>query len=112
MIGLRRDAQTLGAGPAVTVEVVADGMRFVPNEIRVPAGASVQVDFVNRDPTTPHDFQTLGQYRNTRIVLWPGDKRTTGFLAADKPGRYPFICSVRGHKEAGMVGVIVVEPAA
>lgn len=110
LAAIRRDATALNQ-TAVQVEVVADGMRFVPNEIRVPAGASVRVDFVNRDPTTPHDFETLGQYRNTRQVLWPGESRTTGFIATDRPGRYPFICSVRGHSEAGMVGVIVVESA-
>ncbi|HEV2126166.1 MAG TPA: cupredoxin domain-containing protein [Chloroflexota bacterium] len=109
--GFRRDAVTLSAGPSVTVAVVADGMRFSPAEIRVPARASVQVDFANRDVTTPHDFQTLGQYRDARVVLWPGEERTTGFIAAEKPGRYAFICTVRGHKEAGMVGVIIVEPA-
>lgn len=109
--GFRRDATTLSAGPTVTIEVVADGMRFLPSEIRVPARSSVQVDFANHDPASPHDFQTLGQYRDARVVLWPGETRTSGFIAAEKPGRYAFICTVRGHKEAGMVGVIIVEPA-
>jgi plastocyanin len=108
LAAFRRDAVTLSQ-TTIAVEVVADGMRFVPGEIRVPAGASVRVDFANTDPTTPHNFETLGQYRNTRVVLWPGERRTTGFIATDKPGRYPFICSVRGHQEAGMTGVIVVE---
>ena len=110
LAAFRRDAVTLSQ-TTVAVDVVADGMRFVQSEIRVPAGASVRVDFANTDPTTPHTFETLGQYRNTRQVLWPGEHRTTGFIATDRPGRYPFICSVRGHQEAGMTGVIVVEPA-
>jgi plastocyanin len=107
--GIRRDADTLSR-PAVTVEVIADGLRFMPAEFHVPAGASVRVDFSNTDPSGPHVFETLGQYRDTRQVLWPGDKRTTVFIATDRPGRYPFVCSVRGHTEAGMTGVIVVEP--
>lgn len=105
---IRRDAATLQT-PAVTVQVAAEGMRFVPAEISVPAGASVRVDFVNRDPTSPHDFQTTRQYRDSRVVLWPNEQRNTVFIATDKPGRYAFICSVRGHAEAGMTGTIVVE---
>jgi plastocyanin len=108
--GLRRDVTTLSV-PAVIVQVTADDMRFTPGEIHVPAGASVQVDFANHDQI-PHDFQTTNQYRDTRQVLWPGEKRTTGFIATDKPGRYTFLCTVRGHAEAGMVGTIVVEPKA
>jgi plastocyanin len=110
LTAIRRDAATLST-PALTVEVFADNMRFTPAEIHVPAGASVQVDFTNRD-NTPHDFQTTRQYRDTRQVLWPGERRGTVFIATDKPGRYAFICTVRGHAEAGMVGTIVVDPKA
>lgn len=108
LIGLRRDVATLQQ-PAVTVEVKAVGMRFAPEGIRVPAGASVRVEFANEDPSSPHDFQTMGQYRDARIVLWPGERRVSGFIAARTPGRYSFICTVRGHTEAGMVGTIIVE---
>lgn len=108
---LQRDAATLSA-PSVTVEVVADGMRFVPDEIRVPAGASVRVDFRNIDGGGPHDFQTTRQYRDVRTVLWPGEQRSSVFIASDTPGRYAFICTVRGHAEAGMTGTIIVEPRA
>ncbi len=112
LTGLRRDAATLQA-TAVTVEIAAEGMRFVPNGMRVPAGASVRVEFTNNDPTSPHDFQTLGQYRDGRIVLWPGESRASGFIAANRPGRYSFICTVRTgatrHADLGMVGTIIVE---
>lgn len=108
LIALRRDAATLQQ-PAVVVEVRAVGMRFSPEGIRVPAGASVRVEFANDDPASPHDFTTMGQYRDARIVLWPGERRASGFIAAKTPGRYTFICSVRGHTEAGMVGTLTVE---
>ncbi|MBI3969956.1 MAG: cupredoxin domain-containing protein [Chloroflexi bacterium] len=110
LAGLRREAMAVRDGPPVRVELVADGMRFVPNEIRVPAGAVVTVDLVNQDPSgTPHDFQTFRQRRDVRVVAWPGERRTTVFTATDKPGRYPFICTLRGHSAAGMAGVLVVE---
>ena len=112
LVSLRGEALSVRSGPTVTVEVAAVGMRFEPSEIRVPAGANVRVDFVNRDPTgTPHDFQTLRQRRDVRVVAWPGEQRATVFKAADRPGRYPFICTLRGHSAAGMAGVIVVSPS-
>jgi plastocyanin len=110
VLRLRQEAAARRAAPAVAVELVADGMRFVPAEIRVPRGAQVQVSLVNRDPSgTPHDFQTFGQRVDGRVVAWPGEQRTVYFWAAERPGRYAFICTLRGHSEAGMAGVIVVE---
>jgi plastocyanin len=109
---LRQDAVTLQE-PAVIVQIAAEGLRFVPDGMRVPAGASVRVEFTNNDPTSPHDFQTIGQYRDARIVLWPGESRASGFIAANRPGRYSFICTIRTgttrHADIGMVGTIIVE---
>lgn len=109
---LRQDAATLSE-PAVTIQLAAEGMRFSPDAMRVPAGASVRVEFINNDPTSPHDFQTTGQYRDGRIVLWPGEKRESGFIASSRPGRYAFICTVRTgttrHADLGMAGTIIVE---
>ncbi len=106
--GLRRDAAALQA-PAVTVQIAAEGMRFSPDVMRVPAGASVKIEFANNDPTSPHDIQTTGQYRDAHVVLWPGDTGSVGFIAARTPGRYSFICTVRGHAEEGMYDTIIVE---
>ena len=109
LLAVRRDVRALHEGPTLSVEVVADGMRFVPREIRVPPGATVRVDLVNQDPSgTPHDFQTFGQRRDTRVIAWPGERRATSFTAPSRPGRYAFICTIRGHSALGMSGVIVV----
>ena len=109
---LRQDAATLRE-PAVTIQISPEMMRIVPDGMRVPAGASVRVEFTNNDPTSAHDFQTTGQYRDGRIVLWPGETRASGFIAANRPGRYSFICTVRTgatrHADLGMVGTIIVE---
>jgi plastocyanin len=110
LVSLRQEALSVREGPAVTFRIVADGMTFSPAEIRVPAGANVRIDLVNEDRSgTPHDFQTFGQRRDTRLVAWPGETRSTVFKASDNPGRYAFICTIRGHAEAGMAGTIVVE---
>ncbi|MGH2369290.1 MAG: cupredoxin domain-containing protein, partial [Chloroflexota bacterium] len=110
LFSLRQEALSVREGPAVTVEIVADGMRFTPDVIRVPRGANVRIDFVNRDTSgTPHDLQTFGQRRDVRVIAWPGETRSTVFKAADQPGQYAFVCTVRGHSAAGHTGTIVVE---
>ena len=110
MVSLKREADALRSNPALTLEMTIEGMRYSPAEIRVPRGAVVQVNLVNQDPTgTPHDFQTLGQHRDGRVVVWPGQRGATLFTAADRPGRYAFICTIRGHSDAGMNGIIIVE---
>jgi plastocyanin len=109
LLSIRRTAIGDQSTGVVSVQVAAEGMRFVPGEIHVPRGATVKVEFSNQDPTTPHDFQTFGQVGEARVVAWPGETRTVYFKASSTPGRYPFICTVRGHSDAGMNGIIVVE---
>jgi plastocyanin len=109
LLSIRRTAISEQSGAAVTVQVAAEGMRFVPNEIHVPRNAAVKVEFTNQDPATPHDFQSTGQVGDAHVVAWPGETQTVYFKAAANPGRYAFICTVRGHADAGMYGVIVVE---
>jgi len=109
LLAVRRTAIGEQTAGVTTVQIAAEGMRFVPDEIHVPRGATVKVEFTNRDPTTPHDFQTYGQVGEAHVVAWPGETYTVYFKASPTPGRYPFICTVRGHSEAGMNGVIVVE---
>jgi plastocyanin len=109
LLTIRRNAIADQSAASVTVQVAAQGMRFAPSEIDVPRGATVKVEFSNQDPTTPHDFQTFGQAGDAHVVAWPGETYTVYFKASATPGRYPFLCTVRGHSEAGMNGVIVVE---
>ena len=110
MLSLHQEVVSVQEGPSVTVDIVADGLRFVPSVIHVPRGANVRINFANRDPSgTPHDLQTYGQRRDIHILAWPGENQPTVFKATDTLGRYAFICTIRGHSEAGMTGVIVVE---
>jgi uncharacterized cupredoxin-like copper-binding protein len=109
VLAIRRNAIAEQANPAVTLHLSAGNLRFAPAEIHVPAGSVIRVDFSDDDPTSPHDFQTFGQLADTRVVAWPGENRAVYFKSAAQPGRYPFICTLRGHADAGMTGVIVVE---
>jgi uncharacterized cupredoxin-like copper-binding protein len=40
----------------------------------------------------------------------PGDSATKTFTAPSEPGDYIIFCSLPGHADAGMVGILTVEP--
>lgn len=91
---------------ARTIEVEAADFAFSPAEITVKAGEVVNLALVNRGVTV-HDL-VIPAYR-IWLVAPAGQSSTTGFRAL-RPGEYEFYCSVPGHREAGMVGRIVVTP--
>ena len=85
--------------------VESRGMVFTPNEIRVNAGDTVRITYKNT--LGSHDF-TLDEFNVKTPLINAGDDATVEFVA-DKPGTYEFYCSVPGHREAGMIGSLVVE---
>jgi len=94
-------APNAGAQP-LPVSLVDFG--FQPGEIRVQAGRRVNLELVNtgrilHDLTIP----ALG----FRAVVQPGQRVTVG-LPVVSGGEYEFYCSVPGHREAGMVGRLLV----
>jgi plastocyanin len=100
-----------GAAPpplagAPTIEVTGLDFRFQPAEIRIKAGQNVNIALANRGAII-HDI-TIPALQ-VSLVAQPGQRVTAG-LAAARPGTYEFYCSVPGHREAGMVGRLVVVP--
>lgn len=85
--------------------IVADEFSFEPDELRLVAGETVNVTLDNRGVAF-HDF-VIGDI-GFALVADP-NRRSTGALLFDRPGRYEFICSVPGHAQAGMTGTVVVE---
>jgi uncharacterized cupredoxin-like copper-binding protein len=61
----------------------------------------------NEDPVF-HDWM-VEDVANVEFGARPGQSSTIRFRI-DEPGTYPFMCSVAGHAEAGMMGMLVVEP--
>ncbi len=102
------------SGPAATaipsaaeVRVQAGNFGFTPREIRLPAGADVNLTLVNPSATgVVHDLTVpaLGIH----VVANAGESRTVGLrgLAA---GRYDAFCSVPGHADLGMRATVIVE---
>ena len=78
---------------------------FSPREIRVKAGQPVNLRISNQGGIL-HDLTipTLGY----QAVVQPGQQSTVG-MSVSEPGTYEFFCSVPGHREAGMVGRLIVE---
>lgn len=88
-----------GARP---VEVEAVDLAFRPGRIEATAGEAITIELTNTGRVL-HDFSIPG----FRIVAGPGET-ARGSVVVDEPGEYRFLCTVPGHAEAGMVGVLVV----
>ena len=87
-------------------DMIGQDFRFSPDTLRVNDGDTVQINFSNPD-VVPHliDLPAFNQH----IALVPGGEFTLEFVV-DKVGSFPFVCSVPGHEEAGMVGSLIVDP--
>ena len=117
------------AGPRIQeVSLTAVDMAFQPEALEVTAGRPVRLTMVN-EGALDHDFSILEMPMETMgatAVAMPG--HDMGAMTVDpqlhmavtmgmsntieftptKPGTYEFFCTVPGHKQAGMVGTMVV----
>jgi uncharacterized cupredoxin-like copper-binding protein len=73
--------------------------------IQVPEPGRYLVRLVN-DGNLPHDIVFDD---GTRIIANPATTAEGEVVFPE--GGTGFICSIAGHKDAGMVGVIIIEPA-
>lgn len=95
------------SGPVVEVGGT-DMMRFEPETVTVKAGETVTISFRNKGIIV-HDYISSGAEKNVRLANVLGGREARGMFQASKPGTYQILCQQPGHKEAGMVGRIVVE---
>ena len=103
-IWLARGGQPGPATPAIPVEVVMTEMGYEPARI-VARGPDVTLLLRNAG-SLEHDF-SIDALRLTPN-LRPCGSETVAFTA--EPGTYEVYCSIRGHRQAGMVAELVVEP--
>jgi uncharacterized cupredoxin-like copper-binding protein len=118
------------AGPRVQeVSLTAVDMAFQPDAVEVTAGRPVRLTMVN-EGALDHDFSILEipmEIVGATAEAMPG--HDMGAMTADpqlhmavnmglsntieftptKPGTYEFFCTVAGHKDAGMLGTMVVK---
>ena len=112
------------------VTLTAMTMTYSPSVLEVTAGVPVELTLVNQD-SLEHDFSILeipvelvsaadpmsAEHQMEmgeaavepmlHVAAVPGATNRLSFTPT-KPDRYEFYCTVPGHKEAGMVGTLVV----
>jgi plastocyanin len=79
---------------------------FSPATITVEEGKTVKLTFKNVGNTI-HTW-TIDELSASTGSILPGSSKTIEFDAVGA-GTYEIYCSVSGHKESGMVGVLIVE---
>lgn len=93
--------------PPLSITVVAKMLRFAPNALSAPAGATLNVTLDNQDAGVPHDigfFDPSGaQVATTETATGPS-VRSTVFTPA-MPGSYNFECRVHPFQMTGTLTV-------
>jgi len=95
-------ADTLASLPALTTSQLT----FDQAEIRVKVGETVALRLDNAD-NIPHSFNI--DAFNVHAPM-PSGKSGLALFKPTVPGTYIFYCSIPGHREAGMVGTLIVAP--
>jgi uncharacterized cupredoxin-like copper-binding protein len=90
------------AGRATTVGVKMTEFKFALTKASVRRG--VVVFRLANAGTVPHDFKING--KKSPLVA-PG-KTATLTVTFTKRGKYPYECTVAGHAQAGMKGILAV----
>jgi plastocyanin len=91
-----------------TVQLAADPtgrLEFDPQRLEAPAG-EVTIAFTN-DSSVVHDVAVVGKgvfVKSKRVAN--GEK--TSVSARFAPGTYEYYCTVPGHQDAGMQGILAV----
>jgi|GEM_PF-6271878 len=92
------------SGPVREVSVtMGPGMIFTPSEITGTVGERLLIKVVNADDTLDHDMVVAG----SRVRLHSGQSGQLT-VSLKKAGTQDIRCTLPGHTEAGMVGVLKV----
>jgi len=95
----------------VNVTVTATDFQYAPSTIRDSAGQKVRLTFINNGKLM-HEIifkgvlEAAGDETGTKAE--PGETNGANFTAP-RAGTYTFLRTIPGHKEAGMVGQLVVQ---
>lgn len=93
------------AEAASTTVLEAKDTKFGATALAAKAGETLGIVLINRD-SIPHSFEVDAL---SVSVQMPANSTTIAAIAPTAAGTLEFYCAVPGHKEAGMVGAIVVE---
>jgi nitrite reductase (NO-forming) len=102
--GLAAGSGAGGGGAAATLDVVATEFKFAPAEFRMDGPGELTVNLTNKG-VVEHDWVIEGI--TGRAYARAGGNGSGVFKIA-KAGNFAVFCSIPGHKEAGMVGTLIV----
>jgi nitrite reductase (NO-forming) len=93
-------------GRTTTVTVTADGMRFHPDRIAVPAGDRLIIEFTNRDRRR-HDLVLATGATTAALATGATARLDAGVIGGTVAGW----CSLPGHRRAGMILTVTTTSA-
>lgn len=96
---------TTSGGNALNVTVNLSEFKFDPGTVNASAGQTVNLTLVNKGSVV-HTWVLPAA--NVKVSVDPG-KTVTKTFTAPAAGSYDVTCDEAGHKEAGMVGKLVVK---
>jgi plastocyanin len=95
-----------GAPQVIDIPVADEGLAYAVTEVTAAPGtitlSSVNGQSISHNIAIDEPTQQIGE-----IVGAGGTSEIT--ITIDEPGEYEYYCSVPGHREAGMVGTLIVE---
>ena len=94
------------------VVIEATEMRFSPNRIDARVGQPVIITLVNQG-SVRHDLAfpaiEMPNLQGAETLAMPGES-TRLTITFDRPGTYPFLCTIPRHAASGMTGAVFVSP--
>jgi plastocyanin len=91
------------------IKIKAEDFRYMPASITVPIGKEVELSLLNKGKVE-HDFEIEGVTQDRKVIhihAMPG-KEASETVLFEEAGTYHFVCTIPGHKEAGMHGILIV----
>ena len=100
--------QTVPTGVTVSEKITVEGneFAFIPSRITLKKGKTAEITFKNIGKF-PHNLAIADLGVKSKTIQ-PGEEDTFT-VTPDKTGQFSFICTVPGHADKGMKGILTVE---
>jgi plastocyanin len=94
------------ASSPLNVTVIVTEFKFDPATVNAAPGQTINLTVQN---TGSIDHTWVLKAVNFKMTVAAGKSDTKTFTAPTAPGTYDIECDIAGHKEAGMVGKLIVK---
>ena len=86
--------------------VIGTEYAFTPSTVEVNTVDTVKITFQNSG-TSPHNLVIKSLNVSTKVIN-PGESDSIEFIAT-KSGNLDYVCTIFGHKDKGMEGILTVQ---